>query len=326
MKKLALLPAILSCLLPACALAATQSSGDAQVMGQIGVGTAQPQARLEVKISSADAFALKVSSQNGDSLLVLDSRGRLGVGVSSPAAKLDVGDGAIGLQLRVGNSSMSATSAQIVFAYDSTATFRHSIRTQANPEANLGNSIDFYLWRSTGQPAALGEEHVLSLQSYGTASTACAVHVRPVGTPEFELEVSSGGGVTGGGTMHRATAETHSMRALKSDIAYMNEAAERRAYEDIKALRHARFRYKALSPTANPNKPIYVENPGQPISRGLIYEDSPESIRGPSKTLVVDYRVMSLELALKEADRRVRALESQISAIEAQRKKRGGGR
>ena len=54
---------------------------------------------------------------------------------------------------------------------------------------------------------------------------------------------------------------------------------------------------------------------------GLVYEDAPASIRGPAQTVVLDYRVLNLELASKELDRRVAALEAQISAIQAARVK-----
>lgn len=283
------------------------ASNDLTITGQTGVGTAVPQARMEIKLSSADAYALKVSSPNGDPLLVVDKAGRMGIGLASPGALLDVngrGDASDnGLQLRAGNSTSSVTSSQIVFAYDSSGTYRHSLRTRATVGQDLGNAIDFYLWNSTGAPTALGDVNVLGLQAVPRASTAASVHISPVGTPAYELVVSNGL-TTGGGTVMAASVSAHSRRALKSDVSYLDESAERRAYDEVKALRHARFRYKAGGPNA-------------PLVRGLIYEDAPESIRSaPGKSIVVENRLANMELALKAARRRVAALEAKISELE----------
>lgn len=284
------------------------ASNDLTITGQTGVGTATPQARMEVKLSSADAYALKISSPNGSVLLVVDKTGRMGAGLSSPEALLDVngrGDGSdIGLQLRAGNSTSSVTSSQIVFAYDSSGTYRHSLRTRATPGQDFGNAIDFYLWNSTGSPTALGDVNVLSLQAVPRASTAASVHISPVAAaPAYELVVSDGQ-TLGGGTVMAANVSAHSRRALKSGIAYLDEAAAGRAYDEVKGLRHARFRYKAGGPNA-------------PLIRGLIYEDAPESIRSaPGKSIVVENRLANMELALKAARGRIAALEKRISDME----------
>jgi len=302
-------------------------TGDNQITGQAGVGTLVPRARLEARMAAGDNFALKVSSQNGSALMVVDKAGKTGIGMSNPQGNLDVfgsGDGGnIGLQLRVGNSSSTTSSSQIVFVYGSTETFRHSLRTRSVDGQNLFNAIDFFLWRSTGQPGALGSLQVLSLQAVPAASTG-SVHIDPAGDPDVELEVSNGA-TTGGGAMHRASAGTHSSREIKTDISYMDQAQELGAYEDVKALRHARFRYKAIQPSFPPYKPMLVRNPTLPLARGLIYEDAPESIQGPGKTVILDDRVLNLEMALKEINRRIAELENRIPVLE-KRKKHGGGR
>ena len=145
----------------------------------------------------------------------------------------------------------------------------------------------------------------MSLQA--STLSLVSVHISPVGAADVELEVSNGQ-VTGGGKIHRASASTHSSRALKTDIAYFGEDAPARALAEVFALKHATFRYK--SPVAR-----------QPLTRGLIYEDTPDSIRGEGQTVVVDYRLMNLELALKAVNGRVGELEARIAALEA--KKRG---
>lgn len=293
------------------ARAQLSASGDLTITGQTGIGTAVPQARMEIKLSSADVYALKVSSPNGDPLLVVDGAGRMGIGLASPAALLDVngrGDASdIALQLRAGNSTSSITSSQLVFAYDSSGTYRHSLRTRATAGQDFGNAIDFYLWNTTGSPTALGDAAVLSLQAVPRASTAASVHVYPsTGAPAYELVVSDGL-TTGGGTVMAASVSAHSRRALKSDVAYLDADTERRAYDEVKALRHARFRYKAGGPSA-------------PLIRGLIYEDAPESVRSaPGKSIIVENRLANMELALKTAHRRIAALEAMILDLEKEK-------
>lgn len=285
------------------------ASGDLTITGQTGVGTAVPQARLEVKLSTSDVYAIKVSSQNGTALLVVDNTGKMGIGVSNPGALLDVngqGDAAdLGLQLRSGNSSSTVLSSQIVFAYDSSGTYRHSLRTRAVDSQNLYNAIDFYLWNSTGYPTTLGSLAAMSLQALPASSTSSSVHIRPVGTPVYELVVSDGL-TTGGGSVMAASVGTHSRRALKSDIAYFDDAAERQGHRDVLALKHARFRYKG--------------NPGSPLLRGLIYEDAPESVRSErGKSIIVENRLANMEMALKVANRQISVLEAKIAEMEKAR-------
>lgn len=299
--------------LASAASAQMTASGDMMITGQAGVGTAVPQARLEIKLSSADAYALRVSSQNGEPLLLVDKSGRLGIGLAAPGALLDVnghGDTSdLGLQLRAGNSSSTVLSSQIVFAYDSSGTYRHSLRTRAADGQNLGNALDFYLWNSTGAPTTLGSLNVLGLLAGPSASTG-TVHIQPVGEPVYELTVSDGQ-TTGAGKVMAADITTHSRRALKGDIAYLGEDEERRAYADMKALRHATFRYKRRTPRG------WATNPGAPLVRGLIYEDAPLSVRDArGKSLVLENRLANLEMALKTADDGIAKLEAKITELE----------
>lgn len=161
---------------------------------------------------------------------------------------------------------------------------------------NVGNAFDFFLWNSTASPAALGSAQVLSLEAGVSGSTA-AFHVVPVGTPDAELEVSNG--VTlGGGRIMYGSAGQHSERRLKQDIRYLDD--DERAYADAKALRHAAFRYRGE----------------ESLTRGLIFEDAPGSIRGPGETLVLDYRVLQLESALRVVARELRGLEAELASLE----------
>jgi hypothetical protein len=57
-----------------------------------------------------------------------------------------------------------------------------------------------------------------------------------------------------------------------------------------------------------------------PIYRGLIYEDAPASIQGDGKTVVFDYRLLNMELALKAVNVQIANLEEKIQALERHRR------
>lgn len=287
---------------------ATDFSSDLQVTGQAGIGTEVPRARLQAEMKAADGYALWVSSPNGTVELALDKQGRFGVGIATPGAKADVlgsaDDGDIGLLLRVGNSSQTTASSQILFAY-STTSYRHSLRTRHDATQYSYNSVEFFLWNSTGAPtslaaADLGDLGVLSLRGMMSLSSG-SVHIMPFGAPDAELEVSSRTSL-GGGTIHRAAALAPSSRRLKSDVEEFGPEGQEEAYDAIKALRFARFRYKGAGADS-------------PLMRGLIFEDAPASIQGPGKTVVLDERIVNLELALQAVHRRVAEATARLSEL-----------
>ena len=287
------------------------SSGEQNVTGQMGVGTLTPQATLDVMMAVSDTYGLQVSSQNGSPLLVVDASGRVGIGAASVGPLVDVAgkgdDGDIGLQLRSGNSSSTYSSSQIIFAYGAAGLYQHALVTRAVSGQYLGNDIDFLLWNSTANPSAIGTEAVLSLQAVSASSSS--VHIQPVGTPAYELVVSNGQ-TTGGGTVMAAVVGTHSSRALKTVVATLTDRDVDAAYEDVKSLKPARFRYKRR------------DGGSGPLVRGLIYEDSPGAIRDEhGLSLVMEARVANMEMALAAANRRIKDLEKKISEAE-----RGGGR
>lgn len=305
--------ALLLLVLAACPTRAQfTSSGDQTITGATGVGTATPRAALDAVMSPADDFAVWVASQNGTTLLVVDKTGKTGIGTSSPGALLDVKGsgqpGDIGLQLRAGNSSSTYSSAQIVFAYDSSGTYRDSLRTRAAAGQAAGNGLDFFLWRDTAQPTALGDLRALSIEG-STSAFGCAVQVRPsTDAPIYELTVSDGQNL-GRGALMAGDVRAHSSRALKTVLAESGDRDARAAYDRVKALKHARFRYKGR---AGPSAPV----------RGLIYEDLPAEVQDArGKSVVFEERLAGLEMALAEVDRRSRELERRIAEAE-----RGGGR
>lgn len=285
---------------PVCA--ETTLSSDLTITGAAGFGTSAPRARLDVAIDAGDAYALKVSSQDGGVLLSVDREGKTAIGLAQADARLDVAgagdDGSIGLQLRAGNSSNTVLSSQLVFSMSGTRTFRHSLRTRHDPSQENENALDFYLWRSTGSPDALGGLNVLSIRASST--TAGSVHVLPAGPAPFELVVSNGETI-GGGTMQRGEWSVPSSREIKTDIRYLGRDEIAEAYEELKSLKHKMFKYKGTR---------------GPAKRGLIFEEVPESVRGPAGTIALDRRLALMEMAMKEVHERLEAVDRTVTRLE----------
>ena len=107
-----------------------QDDGDVALMnGDVGIGTTDPEAALDVA----------GSNNNGNSLL-----------------------------LRSGDASTGTDSTQIRFGWNNTASYMHSIRTRHNGGGQTGNAIDFWLWdQSTDDSAVLGSKRVMTLDGNG---------------------------------------------------------------------------------------------------------------------------------------------------------------
>jgi hypothetical protein len=108
----------------------------------------------------------------------------------------------------------------------------------------------------------------------------------------------------------RAVETSESSRGLKSNISYLGRAEEEQAYKEVSVLKPAAFRYKTM------RKGKLVRDKKQPLRRGLIYEDSPASIRGPGQTLVVDERINNAELAMQALIRKIEDAAAKAAALE----------
>jgi hypothetical protein len=306
---------LLLALLAGPALGQTVINGDAWVSGQMGVGTTAPSAQLQINASSAATTIFQVSDIIGTPIMSLSNTGNLSFQVT-PAASMDVigaGDNsAIGLQLGNGNLYPNTSSIQAAFGYNGTGNLSHAIRT-VHSTSTAGNSMDFLLWNTGVSTTAIGNLEVLTLVtiSSSASSTEASFHVMPIGVSTVEVTVSNGS-TLGGGTVERAAEITHSSKELKSDIAYLGPEDEQRAYDEVFSLKPASFRYMVW----NKKKKKLVRDRHQQIRRGLIYEDSPDDIKGPGKSLVLDERVTNMELATKELLRRLDALDADAAKQE----------
>ncbi len=293
--------------------AAFKDSSDDTIAGTFLTGFMGSSAKAEVVAQAQNALTLAISSANRQTMLGVTNSGNVGVGVVLPNGQLDVAPGSLALQLRSGNSATTGTASQMAFGYNGDVAMRHAIRTY-HSTGTAGNSMDFLVWTpDAGSTATLATSDFMSLQAI-TAASGGSMHILPVGTADVELEVSNGL-TTGGGTMQRLQVLTPSSRRFKSDIKYLNERAEDAALAETAALNHVRFRYRSRAQDGS----LY-DDPRQEVRVGLIYEDSPESIRGEGQALLDNERLANVELALKAAIRKLEALAKHYQALQARRK------
>lgn len=293
------------------ALSQTTIVGDYWVGKKFAVGIATPTAQFEVRASTANLGALQVSGLDGTPLLYVSSASQVGAG-TLPLANLDINgsadSGANGLMLRSGLMSPSTGTYQMVFGFNGSTNMSDAIRTQHSTSAVAG-TIQFLLWRTSESQSAVGDRLALALVDL---STGASVHICPAGAPTVQLEVSDCS-TTGGGTIHRAAEGTFSSRALKANISYLGPEAGPQAYQEVLGLKHVEFRYKSLDKYDQ-----LVRDTKQPLRRGIIYEESPSSIRGPGESVMIDDRVNNLEMAEQE-------LFKELESTEAEADKAGGG-
>ena len=290
-----------------------QDHGNYSTNGKLLLGDLSYGFNFEMQAHPVNDLFLLVSSPNATPMLAVNIVGAVGLGTNVPQSTLDIqgagGGGEVALGLRSGNS-MTTLSNQIGFGYNGDIAMSHAIRTE-HSTGTVGNSMDFLVWdTAAGSTSTIASLNVMSLQVM--SSTDGAIHINPVGTATAELVVSSGN-VYGGGAIHRFSAIQTSSRELKSDIQYLKEKDEERAYADVMSLRHARFRYKARTPDG-----LLVADASQPFYDGLIYEDAPESLKDPRRTIMMTDRLFNVELALKQAIRRLEKLQKRLKELEGE--------
>lgn len=298
---------LLAAVLLAHARAASAQSaivGDAWILGKVSVGTTTADARFYVLASSATEAPFQISGVDLTPFLRVGKDGTVGLSTAS-TARLDVagmGDaGDVAVMLRSGDHlNASSGRVQLAMGANGSTSRRHTITT-VHASSTGFNSIDMRVWTpDAGSAAAVATMTVASLVT-STSAFESGVHVMPVGSPQAELTVSNGLSA-GGGTLHAADSVTPSSRYIKSDIRYLDPQEGEAALSRVRALRHAAFRYMKRKGAG------YARDARSPLRRGLIYEETPDEIKGPFESLSLDQRLADSELAFQALTRRLEAL------------------
>ncbi|MBI3298121.1 MAG: hypothetical protein HYZ75_08155 [Elusimicrobia bacterium] len=273
------------------------------VSSKTGVGTSSPGARFEAKGTSATSSVFQVSEVDLSPAVRVGPDGTLGLSTASAArvtvsGAADAGD--LALELRGGDLYPATSNYQMTAGYAGGTLYRHSIRSKHATSVS-SNSLTFSVWNAADASTAIGTREVLVLLTHSTGTTA---HVLPpagaaISTYTLQLIVSNGSGV-GGGTMRRKSEGTVSSALIKDGIRSLGPEAERQAYEDVRALRHVGFRYKAGKGRKQ---------------RGLLFEEAPATVRTPEKSVSVDRRLLNAELAARGLLRELAELEKEEEGL-----------
>jgi Phage T4 tail fibre/Chaperone of endosialidase len=89
--------------------------------------------------------------------------GNVGIGTSVAAQKLDIAGTTI---IRRGNTTGSSFD-QLLFSYNATDNFKHSIKTRHSASDGVDNAIDFYVWQSAQVQTDIGNRLMLSVTNAG---------------------------------------------------------------------------------------------------------------------------------------------------------------
>jgi hypothetical protein len=132
-------------------------------------------ARREGAEDDASIVFSPMLNQSACERMRITSIGRVGIGVISPSAQLDVSQIAgpldtttcNALLLRAGGNSNIFCHNQILFGYNGTANYAHAIKTRHNSNGTCDNAIDFYTWRCGDAISTPAGQYVMTIAGDG---------------------------------------------------------------------------------------------------------------------------------------------------------------
>ena len=83
------------------------------------------------------------TTENANELMTIESNGDVGLGVTTPSAKLDVNATDNALRLRAGNINTGTTGNQILMSWSGGTGYTHAINSRHNANDSEDNAIDF---------------------------------------------------------------------------------------------------------------------------------------------------------------------------------------
>lgn len=289
--------------LPGLARAQTVFDSELWVPGKTAVGTSSPGARFESKGTSATAAVFQVSGVDLSPAFRAGADGTLGLSTASAARATVSGSGDAGdlaLELRGGDLYPATSNYQLTLGYAGGTLYRHSIRSR-HANSVSSNSLTFSVWNSSDSSSAVGTREVLTLLTHSTGTTT---HILPpagaaLSTYTVQLIVSNGSDV-GAGTMRRKSEGSVSSGLIKEGIAPLGPEAEQAAFDDVKGLKHVRFRYKGTK---------------RKRFRGLLFEEAPDSVKAGGGAVSFDRRLLNAELAARELLRELEREKAEVRAM-----------
>lgn len=124
--------------------------------GRVGIGNNAPAATLDVN----GTFKLNDGTQGAGKMLTSDAAGN----ASWQTYSYTLPDS---LALKNGNGLGAFTKNQLLFGFNGTNTYRHTIKTRHNGGGLNDNAFDFYVWQPSDGPGGVGSRHVMSIDGQG---------------------------------------------------------------------------------------------------------------------------------------------------------------
>jgi hypothetical protein len=229
---------------------------------------------------------------------------------------IDIASGGIGLVLGADESATTRTtgttkiskigfphvdnsSAPVTFIFGSAGSVNNSLSFGGGASGmNAATSISFYTALTT--TTVIGSERV-NITKEGF------IHLRPVGTADAVLEVSSGA-VTGGGSVHAASYASHSSEKLKKIFRTLNGVDNASAYNDLVSMPIKEWCYdqETLPNGESRKSPVCLG----PRKFGPTFETAPDRIKDfGAETISLEDRISLLEQALQHAAKKIEDLE-----------------